>query len=686
MLNYPRYRLASDTVRWSLELSSGETCIRGVRFNNVVVDRLMVVSAPQTGHVTLQGTGFSYKAAKDFQGRDFFSLVVSGAANNVPGNSIIEVEVSVSSASELRSFSTTIPPSRQTSPPSLASPGKSSPPPPPPLAAQAQPPPSQWNPSNAGPNITVPQHNIAEYGSTFSRTFMALHTYYMSPSGSDSNNGTSPTSCGANCGPWLTPKHSVNCGDVIVAAAGSYSAIISGSWGTVSNCPSASGGIDGTGGIYFAVLLCGGTSVGACSISRPSCTSTGAGLEIDKNNWAVEGWSISWKYTSSCSGYGFAVDTSTNTGVKHHIAFINNIASNNAFGYGSSDSHGANGGSGYGIDYYATIGDISQNSAGREDGYYTGSNVVIGTSNFDTSVGTHIIVEGNFAFNNLQPGCVSPCVDGENYLFDTLDALNYTQKIVFRNNYGVLSERFGLQMIYGANNVNLLSLYIYNNTFYDNVTNPNDSTGGGCCSTFGDINLQGSGGNMPWNVYIYNNIAQVTVPGGVAIWPYAFVCGGAYNACLNVGNTGSNPSNSQNIFKSVQISCHMTNCDPGFNVAANGGSSTYFGVNTYTDPLFTNTTDLLANQMGAPNCTGFINTAACMGYNAKSRVMTTPSFISDLVPAAAAAAGKGAQLPSTTCSTTDTDYPTWLKGIVYLHWNGTSVTQNFDLVTLPCGL
>src|SRR5262245_39574568 len=107
VLNGPRYQLASDTVHWSLELSEGETCLRGVRFNNVVVDKLMVVSAPQTGHVRLQGTGFSYKAMSDFQGRDFFSLMLSGATNKVPGSSTIEVEVSVSNASESRRFSST---------------------------------------------------------------------------------------------------------------------------------------------------------------------------------------------------------------------------------------------------------------------------------------------------------------------------------------------------------------------------------------------------------------------------------------------------------------------------------------------------------------------------------------------------------------------------------------------------
>jgi hypothetical protein len=107
VLNGPRYQLASETVHWSLELSDGETCLRGVRFNNVVVDKLMIVSAPQTGHVMLQGTGFSYKPARDFQGRDFFSLMVSGAISKVPGSSKIEVEVSISNAGQSRQFSTT---------------------------------------------------------------------------------------------------------------------------------------------------------------------------------------------------------------------------------------------------------------------------------------------------------------------------------------------------------------------------------------------------------------------------------------------------------------------------------------------------------------------------------------------------------------------------------------------------
>jgi hypothetical protein len=102
VVSSPSYRLVSDTVRWSLELGSGESCIRGVRFNDLVVDSLTVVSAPQNGQVTLHGPGFTYKASSDFQGQDFFSLLVSGRTNKVFGSSKIDVVVSVSRANELR--------------------------------------------------------------------------------------------------------------------------------------------------------------------------------------------------------------------------------------------------------------------------------------------------------------------------------------------------------------------------------------------------------------------------------------------------------------------------------------------------------------------------------------------------------------------------------------------------------
>jgi hypothetical protein len=78
-----------------------------------------------------------------------------------------------------------------------------------------------------------------------------------------------------------------------------------------------------------------------------------------------------------------------------------------------------------------------------------------------------------------------------------------------------------------------------------------------------------------------------------------------------------------------------------------------------------------------------------MGWNANTNTMTSLSVLDDLTPTAGGMVGKGFQLPSTTCLSSGdivTDYPAWLKGIVYLHWNGASLTENADLATKPCGM
>lgn len=272
--------------------------------------------------------------------------------------------------------------------------------------------------------------------------FTALDTYYISPTGNDNNNGTSASS------PWLTPNHGVNCGDVIIAAPGSYSTMLQ--FGTVANCPSSSGGIDGHGGIYFATLLCGG-NVGTCAVTEPACSVeyVAAGIEINNDNWAVEGWGGSMLYTTSCAGMPFEVNVGgpTNGGVSgtlHHVAYINNLAYNNANAFGADD----HGNGAYGVDYWAIVGNIAQNSAGRADChpegcYYDAAIDMIGVANYDTVAGTHIFTAGNFMINNQQT--LGGASDGEAMMADTWDALDYTQQAVIRDNLAVLSERFGLR-------------------------------------------------------------------------------------------------------------------------------------------------------------------------------------------------------------------------------------------------
>ena len=74
-----------------------------------------------------------------------------------------------------------------------------------------------------------------------------------------------------------------------------------------------------------------------------------------------------------------------------------------------------------------------------------------------------------------------------------------------------------------------------------------------------------------------------------------------------------------------------------------------------------------------------------MGWNGTS--VTPSSVIDDMTATAAQAAGKGYQPPGP-CVASDPDYPTWLKGIVYLQASGfvsgATITENAGLITKPC--
>ena len=486
--------------------------------------------------------------------------------------------------------------------------------------------------------------------------FTALHTYYMSPTGSDSNNGTSPST------PWATPNHSVNCGDVIIAAAGSYPDLHS--FGTVSNCPSTSGGIDGTGGIYFATLLCGAASVGDCYITTKTNTTGDTHAMYLGDNWAVEGWYV------NTSGFGRAFESygcQTTGSANHHVAVINDISANNLEAFDTNDCGNASAKS---TDYAAVVGTIAQNSA--QDGICLAAIDIVGPGTYDTAAGTHFFIYGNFSYAHLNH-CGS---DVEDYMFDTWDFHNVNNQGIIANNIGFDSSRMCIQMFWQANNANTPRIKIYNNTCFQN----NVSTGGENLDA--EINIatnQSSSTNLPWVITVQNNIAYqpLTISSGSGhVAAFAI-----YN---NSGSFTNGASGTQNVFSANNGSCTARFCNSTFD-AESFGTSAELGTNTYTNPAFTNTTDLLANRVGVPNCSGFATTTACMGWNANTSKLTTPSVISDLTPNAIGTSGKGYQKPSTTCAA-NADYPNWLKGVVYLHWNGSALSENSDLVTKPCNM
>jgi hypothetical protein len=501
---------------------------------------------------------------------------------------------------------------------------------------------------------------------TVSTTFTPLHTYFLNVAGScsDANSGISPSS------PWCSPNHAVVCGDVIIAAAGSYG---NGStpnykFGTVSNCPSTSGGIDGRGGIYFAVLLCGGSDLEACPVTSHA-SDTNAAFGVASSNWAVEGF----KCTAPKSGCFVAEAIATGTTILHHIAFINDIAYNTDSGYSGNDQGRNTNVPGNGVDYLAVIGSIAQ--AANNSPVCLAAIDGVGITNFDNGAGTHIYFYGNFSYANLE---VNRCViDGEGFMFDTWDAHGFSSQGVMQNNMAWGNARFAFQDFGHNYNPTTSTHLIVNNTFYGN----NKKSSG--TSNVGDLQIYFTG-YQPSSVIVQNNISQAT---DNSKYVFGYLIAGDYGSVLTTGGTGS-----ENVFvgHSTVCSSGAAICDsstPPFNAVANQGGT--LGTNFYTSPGFTNTTDLTTNWVGTPICTGFENVTQCMGWNASTQTLTSLTPISDLTPTgtcgAVACSTKGYQLPSAECAP-NSYFPAYLKGVIYLHWTGSIVQQRAGLVNVPCGM
>ncbi len=91
----PRYQLMADTVSWKMTIGSGQTCVRGFRFNDVQMINVKLLSPPRSGQVILLGPGFSYTAKADFRGTDSFAIAITGSIKRVFGSSTIHIDISV---------------------------------------------------------------------------------------------------------------------------------------------------------------------------------------------------------------------------------------------------------------------------------------------------------------------------------------------------------------------------------------------------------------------------------------------------------------------------------------------------------------------------------------------------------------------------------------------------------------
>jgi hypothetical protein len=523
--------------------------------------------------------------------------------------------------------------------------------------------------------VAIHMHGRGQNSHTVQTQFTPSHLFFMSLSGSDANSGADPAHA------WATPNHAVSCGDVILVQAGDYSAVDMGNVGAVSSCPSSTGGIDGAGGIYFATILCAGSDLEAC-------TTRGRLWNIGQNNWSVQGWKISFPACASigCGSEGRAFNLDGSGSPIHHFAIINNICYNVASCVHTDDAGIAGS---HGVDYVAAVGNIGVR-ANYNSSFPEATFDHVGPFPLDTNAGTHAYYYNNYAWNNN--GCGTGCnIDAEVFMFDAWNFhAGYNVTGVIANNLSWSGQRYCIHPFGNGSNAITPTMKFYNNTcFHNNENVLTDNTAGELDIAVG----------LPWTIQVFNNIAyQTLVTSGSSRPIYAATSyGGAqFPSGTNSGLVWGAGVN-QNILKGSASTC-VGNCDGANNVVAFDANAIPGGI--YVNPGFNNTTDLLSNQSpNTPNCSGFVNTTACLGWNANTRVMTIPSAIYDLQPdpncgsVTGQCLGKGFQLPSTACAVGGdvfTDYPIWLKGVVYLHASGfaagATIAQNFDLATRKCGL
>jgi hypothetical protein len=93
------YKLAGDTMEWSMTIAPGADCIQGLRWSTMQIYSVSIAEKPKSGELVLVGPGFRYFAKPDFSGVDKFTLVVVGKNRHDEGASTVQITVSRSANS-----------------------------------------------------------------------------------------------------------------------------------------------------------------------------------------------------------------------------------------------------------------------------------------------------------------------------------------------------------------------------------------------------------------------------------------------------------------------------------------------------------------------------------------------------------------------------------------------------------
>ena len=425
-------------------------------------------------------------------------------------------------------------------------------------------------------------------------------TYYLAPAtagGNDSNNGLSPSA------PWLSPNHSVKCGDVIIAAASPAYASANfqnSKWGSVS-CPA---------GNSVAWLQC--VIFDGCKIAATNQFA----MWIGQSYWGVQGWETSG---TGNGGVCFGVSPTDGSTI-HHIVLANNVANGCADGFSVSNAS-AN----VGVDYVSIVGNIAWNAA-RSTVLCNSGVTVYEPIKWDSNAGTHIFIAGNFSFDNASPTNCNQgrsTYDGNGIVLDDIGNVQsggaaYTQQIVVENNIGVWNGGYGFGNT--GNGTPSAPIYYLYNTSVHNLTATNSST-----TTCGDFTILSSS---------YTTISNNLIETGATLG-----CQGTSHAvyAIAVNTADSTDTVAMNWLYSVA----------GNNTTAITSTGFTFGTNiTGTDPGLANPVD-----PGQPNCAGKASTVDCMS-----------TVIANYKPANPAAKAFGYQMPQNS-SVSDPLFPQWLCSV-----------------------
>lgn len=429
------------------------------------------------------------------------------------------------------------------------------------------------------------------------------NTYYLAPAavgGNDHNNGLSYNS------PWLTPNHSLNCGDVILARESTsydWRNFNSGHWGNVS-CP---------GGNNVAWLKC--ATFDACKI-----WSSGEGINVDHSYWGVQGWEVTVADGTNgfCFGAGPSYSHWTNI---HHIIFANDIANGCQHGGFSTFNLGT-----AGVDYISIIGNLAFNAIKGNAHCYTAIDIYQPVQS-DWVSGTHIYIADNIAWGNYQPSYCDgvQAWGGDGIILDTLDGSDgnlpypYGAQAVVQNNIVIGNGGHGIEVQNNVRGSYHAPVFIAYNTSWGNEENYQQQPAHLCS----EILL-----NSAYNVQERYNLVSTRSATQCAGNPiYAL---SAYNVNGTVWSYGNFAFgyNGQNAFKWA------------------AGTFDYDSSNTFGQyPYLQN-----AYTPGAPHCGGTGSVSNCMGW-----------LMSNFTPGNTSAKWRGHQWPGVKAY--DPLFPRWLCNV-----------------------